>query len=356
MSKKLVLTCVLLILFSIFQSRAETLKDLEMSKSEYKLALMDFSKKLHVSSETIFKLLRGGMSSSSIYKYNLENKSFAIRLLSYEASIENRLSELNMHKFLAEQGLAPNILYVDNEKDPHIIVMKYIDGRVFNPKFDLVNDNIMKQIVDGLNQIHCSCNIELYNDTMIDSIKGFVKNLKTEKTVVPSKFFKWYEQLIQEYEEYKSKNVPIHGDFAPGNIIISKEGRVYFIDFQEARNDSVFAEFGYFFYESGIDNIETIKSVLAKYFNREVKNFELNAVLFYMKATAFLSGMFRLSWIDKNYTVENLDEILENLKENGIDYFKKGDYDKIGLKKLDAQKRANYVLSFFKDYENMKVE
>ena len=48
--------------------------------------------------------------------------------------------------------------------------------------------------------------------------------------------------------------------------------------------------------------------------------------------------------------------MLKNLKERGIDFFKRGDYDKIDLEEMDSEKRTCYVLSFFKDYEDMKVK
>lgn len=322
------------------------------------IGINKFSKQFNIPPNTNIDSLRGGMSSSNVYKINLSKKSFVIRTLDLNMPIQNRLSELNMHKALSKKGLAPNIIFVDNEKDPYIIVMDYINGRTFNPKIDLTNKNILNQIINSLKIIHNLSNntIHLYNKSMMEFIKDYIEDIKIKNIPIPTNLFKWHHQLSKMHEKYKTPKTIIHGDLSPRNILISNDNVVYFIDFQEVREDSIFAEFGYFFYESGIDNTKTIKSILEQYFNRKISNFEIQATLFYMKATAFLSGIFRLSWIDKKYKSKDLDKILKNLKERGIRYFKKGDYDKIQLDQISLEERTKYVLSFFKDFENMKVE
>lgn len=316
--------------------------------------LNNFIKKYNISNDAALTQLRGGMSSSEVYKLDLP-KCSVIRVLASDISVGNRLSELNMHKYLAKKNLAPKILFIDNEKDPHIIVMEYIDGWKFNPRIDFHNKAIMKQVLDGLRIIHSSPDIRLCNPSMMEAIEDFVNEIKKNKTSIGLYFFNWYDNLKKASNKYKSSLVNIHGDLTPGNILISKKGKVYFIDFQESRRDSIFAEFGYFFYESGLHTISVrdeniIKSVLGEYFKREVTNFEFRAVLFYMKATAFLCGLYRTQWIDKKYTSRDLTIMLERLGEFGRDYLKKGDYDKIDLEIMDPEKRTKYVLSFFNEY------
>ncbi len=343
-------------IFLIFTLFSASLYATKLNELDY-IGIKKFAKNFGISLEINVELLRGGMSSSSVYKINLPEKSLVIRILSKNTPIENRISELNMHKFLSEKGLAPEIVFTDNEKNPYIIVIDYINGRIFNPKTDLNNENILNQIIQGLRIIHNFSNTDIFhNKPMLESIGDSVQGIKISKKKVPSEFFKWYDQLTEVYKKYKTSKIIIHGDLAPGNILISDDKKVYFIDFQESRRDSVFAEFGYFFYESGIDDPKTMRYVLEKYFNRKVSDFELKATLFYVKATAFLAGVFRLCWIDGRYESEDLDKIMKNLKESGISYFKKGDYDKIELDQISSENRAKYVLSFFKDFENMKVE
>lgn len=343
-------------IFLIFSLFSASLCATRLNELDY-IGIKEFAKNFGISLDTDMELLRGGMSSSNVYKINLPEKSLVIRIIGKDIPIENRISELNMHKFLSEKGLAPEIIFTDNEKNPYIIVMDYIKGRIFNPKTDLNNENILNQIIYGLRTIHNFPNSDIFhNKPMLESIGDSVQGIKISKKKVPSEFFRWYDQLTELYKKYKTSKIIIHGDLAPGNILISNEGNVYFIDFQEARGDSVFAEFGYFFYESGIDDLEVIRYILEKYFNRKISDFELQATLFYMKATAFLAGLFRLSWIDNRYKSEDLDKIMKNLKESGISYFKKGDYDKIKLDQISSENKAKYVLSFFKDFENMKVE
>lgn len=332
-----------LILFA-FSVQATKLSDLNNAR------LNDFIKKYNISNNPTLTKLREGMSSSEVYKLDLPKSSVIIRILASDINTENRISELNMHKGLSEKNLAPKILFIDNERDPHLIVMEYINGWKFNPRIDFHNKAIMKQILDGLRIIHNSTGIELCNPSMMDVIEDFFNQIKENKISVSLNLFNWYDNLKKASKKYKTLLVNIHGDLAPGNILISKKGKVYFIDFQESRRDSVFAEFGYFFYESGIDDQKIIRSILEKYFNRKVTDFELKAVLFYMKATALLCGLYRMQWIDKKYTQRDLAIILDGLGKFGRDYLKKGDYDKIDLEKMDPEKRTKYVLSFFNEF------
>ena len=75
-----------------------------------------------------------------------------------------------------------------------------------------------------------------------------------------------------------------------------------------------------------------------------------------MKNTALLAGLYRLNWIDPQYTLPDQESILTTLEDHGIDYFARGDYDKTALTQMLPEDRTRYVLSFFKDYlENLSL-
>ena len=69
-----------------------------------------------------------------------------------------------------------------------------------------------------------------------------------------------------------------------------------------------------------------------------------------MKNTALLAGLYRVNWIDPQYTLPDLESILTALETRGIDYFARGDYDKAALTQMPPEERSRYALSFFKDY------
>ena len=70
-----------------------------------------------------------------------------------------------------------------------------------------------------------------------------------------------------------------------------------------------------------------------------------------MKNTALLAGLYRLNWIDPQYTLSDPESLLTAVETRGIDYFARGDYDKTALTQMPPEERSRYVLSFFfKDY------
>lgn len=310
----------------------------------------EFIRKFDTSHSIPLMPLRGGMSSSQVYKFELGRKAFVLRTLAPDINIENRISEIKMHEFMAAHNLAPKILLIDNETDPKLIIMEYIDGRNFNQKTDFNNKAIVSQIIKGMKIIHTSTDIQFSGPSMLDSIELQIKGTQNK---LPQAILKCYEELKKSNTDYGAFLINIHGDLAPGNILISKDGSVYFMDFQEARKDSLFAEFGYFFYESGMTDLRIIQSILAEYLGRNAGESELKATLFYMRASALLCGLYRLDWIDASYTTADLDMILAKLTERGTSYFKDGDYDKRDLEGMDSEKRMKYVLSFFNDFINM---
>lgn len=315
------------------------------------VCVMAFISSCSACCDSTARLLGGGMSSSKVYEIDFLNQKEVIRLLDQGISEQQRKYEFEMHKFAAEKSLAPQINCVGEEDSPYFIIMKYIEGRNFSPEQDFGNKQIMKNIIDAIKHIHQAKNLTVTKKSMIELLAI------PDGSVYPAALPNWIRNTGEESKKYPIEFVPIHGDLAPGNILISTDEKVYLIDFQEARQDSIFAELGYFFYESGIDDDVKIQSFLRDYLGREVNQEDMKHVWFYMKTTALLCGIYRLNQIDtKQYTTEDLDRLLKEKNDRGIDYFKSGDYDKMGLEGLDSSTRANYVLSFFRDYERMEKE
>jgi len=303
----------------------------------------DFCKKVEVPSNTKFVKLRGGMSNSEVYKIG----SYVVRILDTNLDKQKRLNELLLHKELASKNMAPKLVSVDDNTDPHVIVMDYIKGRNFDFEKDWTNAGIRYQIANILRTIHQSGLEFQSTDTIVEQIRNFTY----VKSKFPTDLEKWRGSLLTEAEQYKATLVPVHGDLSCMNILISESGQVYFIDFQEVRMDSVYAELGYFFYESGIDTPDIIRCFLGEYLEREPDQHELDSISFYMRATAFLCGIYLSNWIDPKFCSDILDKILKNLKKHGIDYFRKERYDKMDLQNMAPEQRAEYVLGFFRDCE-----
>ncbi len=305
----------------------------------------EFYKKENIQN-TKLEPLRGGMSQSFVYKLA---PSYVIRLLSSRVSKEQRKNEIIFHKTFEKQGIVPKIYYIDDENDPYMIVMQFIEGRNFAPA-DIHDENIMNQIISSLKIIH-SATLEIENtQTML----GQIENFRYDKERLPSDFERWRTMLLQDATKYESAKVPVHGDLSRWNILIQEPGnKVYFLDFQETRLDSIYPELGYFFYESGIDDKKAQQTFLKRYYGKDFIEFETEAVEFYYRVTAFACGVYLLHWIDPKYKEKELSRIYTSLAKRGVENFQGEHIDKLVLEKMSPEERVKYVLSFFKDQDQL---
>jgi thiamine kinase-like enzyme len=262
-----------------------------------------------------------------------------------------------MHKFTSLNKIAPKLIFVDSEENPFVVVMEYIDGRLFDFS-DFKNKEIMDKIIKYLKIIHtANTKPNLSKVSMMEEAQRFVNQLKKENVALPSEFNKWHQSLIEEYKKVQHiKLVPTHGDLWTKNILIGKDGNVYFIDFQESRYDDPLCDLGYFLYGSGIEDLNDIEMFTSKYLGRKVTKRDMENVLFYIKASAFIDGLYRFLWIKNIKTSKQLDKILLNIKHNASFYFQRGDYSKDEFNALNSEDKVKYVLSFFKGFLEMDMK
>ncbi|MDR0942880.1 MAG: phosphotransferase [Holosporales bacterium] len=296
--------------------------------------------------------LRGGLSGAELYTFEVSGKKYVLKVALKTESQLRRVSELQMHKFCSSRGIAPRLVFVDDEENPFIVVMEYIDGRLFRFS-DFQNKEIMDKVIGHLRNIHAAgTELCLTRVSMMEEASHFIEQLKQGEIELPSEFDNWRQSLFESYKGIRRvESIPTHGDLWTKNILIAEDERVYFIDFQESRYDDPLCDLAYFLYGSGLEDFEDIKAFTSKYLGEEADEDSLKRVLFYVKASAFINGLYRFLWIrDVKTSSRQLDEILSKVERNASFYYQMGDYSKEEFDRLELEDKLKYVLGFFKSF------
>lgn len=152
---------------------------------------------------------------------------------------------------------------------------------------DLKDIKILEKIIANLKKFHnYPGNNNLPKKTKLDTIKNLYQSFIERNLVYPTGYTESYEKLIQDFKKFKRPLLPSHRDLNPGNILITKDDSVYFIDWSEVRIDNPLLDIGWLSSCSGA-NLNETKILLKKYLGKEPSISELKEVLYFKSVTNF---------------------------------------------------------------------
>lgn len=296
-----------------------------------------------------FDSLIGGLSKSKLFKFDIYRKTYVLRLLDKNIQVQNRISEIRSHKIAADLEIAPKIFYIDSEDNPQIVVMEFIDGRLFNRK-DLSNKTLLKNIMVALKNFHNSSKENCAaSKTMMDAIINLYERKLRKGTVYPSVFNEMLNELQENYKQFTGNKSRIHGDLNPDNIMVTKEGKIYFIDFALSGSDNPFADLGWFACLLGATN-EQIESILEAYLGRTPECQEINEIKFFINESNFFLATL---WIGRQNErcQDKLDKLLNSDIKKGSEYIRSGITVADITKQNNSLELTKYALSWLKDFK-----
>lgn len=268
-----------------------------------------------------FKPLLGGGTKAKIFRFDIGDKKYVLRLLDENQPIERRKSELDAHRIGAELQIAPEIIYADGTS--LIMVMEFIEGRSLTRE-DLDNAEIVKNMICALKKFHeYSGEEHLVRRTKVQAIHDLYDRYKNKKGVVfPSCFYQLHSKLQTDFANLKKERVLSHGDFNPRNILVTENKRIYVIDWSQASLDHPFLDIGWLASLTAA-NHEQLTGLLKEYLGREPKESELQEALFFKDVTTFLIATL---WIGRQEERDQgkLDAILEGSLKKGSTYIREG--------------------------------
>jgi guanylate kinase len=255
-----------------------------------------------------FKPLLGGVSKAQVFQFDVKNKKYVLRLLDEHEPIDRRLSELSAHKIGVELRIAPTLFY-HTDKNPLVLVMEFIEGRLFS-RNDLNNREIITKVMQAIKKFHCYASKEhLLQRTRVDVIQDLYDHSRLKNDAVfPSCFDRLHKKLQLDHANLKTQPLPSHGDLNPDNILIAEDGNIYLIDWTEASIDNPFLDIGWLSCFSAANN-DHVKNLLREYLGRNPNESEVKETLFFRDVTIFYIATYWLGFQEEK-NQDTLDALL----------------------------------------------
>lgn len=197
-------------------------------------------------------------SSGNFYTAICSNKNKEYYVLKVKKSkkreIKNKfLNEIKMHSFFLDKNtsiILPEIISSNTKTSPEWLLYKYISGETLGVwyKFKNNEENLIKKILpiqDEILKINIpQKNLYKFSNKIKDTEKyiyNLLKKPETEKIFDKKKIKNLYTSAKKKLELFPQKNILIHGDLSPSNIVRTKGNKIALIDWYETG----YGNFGY---------------------------------------------------------------------------------------------------------------
>ena len=263
--------------------------------------------------------LKGGLSESTLYKVDSDNKSYVIRLIGHR-SMEDKQREINAQAIASQEGWGP-ILYAADINEGWII-MDYIKPTILH-QADRRNEALYIALGKRLQQIHTGPKF-LSGKPILNEIEELLNRLNQQNKIPKSINYAVLKEILESIKKNHSTILaPIHRDLNPNNIIFS-DNQPFIIDFENAAQDDPFYDLG----TIGIFYImhpyhETI--FLNAYFDRDPTQQEYKHYQTMKQAALLFYGLNFLDFVPQeivhNISVptESIERMLQDVANGTID-------------------------------------
>jgi thiamine kinase-like enzyme len=256
-------------------------------------AISSFAKELDPSStmnsdELIYHSLKGGRSAASIFRFELNDVSYVLRLFPPQINQIDALHQIALMKQAAELGIGPKV-YFTNQRF-NAIVMECIKGRTVYPE-DFENNHLLANFAQLLRTLHDAKTSFPSAKSPFDRFRGFFnKDVHTEQLTRAKEAMEKIEAVLSLHPLTLA---PAHLDLNLLNILFSDE-QFYLVDWVNGGMSDPYFDLSTFAIFAGLNESQMI-TFLSHYFNHPPTPFEWNRftillpVRLFVIAAAFLS-------------------------------------------------------------------
>jgi len=185
----------------------------------------------YASNDFSFETLHGGFSGTPILRFNLENRSFVLRLFKPEIEESDKILQLQNARLAGELGIGPKVLFADPKMEGFI--MDFIPGRTVTNE-DFKSEENLEKLALLLNKLHGSQQSLSFAKHPIQMFYRFIENGKKRSTPYPSQINEVI-RIMQGIEIALKRNtvtfVPCHLDVNSQNLMLH-ENEFLLIDWE----------------------------------------------------------------------------------------------------------------------------
>ncbi len=268
----------------------------------------------------------GRSLNNTNYVVEIGKEKYLLRIPGKGTELFNdRRAERDAYKQLSGLNLVEEAYFIDNISG--IKISKFYHGsRIINQE----NPKELSKMMEKLHQIHDG-DFQFNDDDVFDRIRrydSFAASVNGRKDY--SDEFRKLHRLILEKEQVLSqefKNVPIHADLSPNNVLVTKEGEVLFIDLEFISMGDPFTDLANFSHDANYSSEKTIE-LLEIYLNRKPTKDEIRKLLFLCAAVSvmwYLWAVYKMNVEEHNRPMykEYRDLYLEyakNMYDSSLNY------------------------------------
>lgn len=218
----------------------------------------------------VFEPLKGGGSAATLYRFNLKDTTYVLRLFPSQASSLAREHQINLAKQAGEKSFGPKIHFVDPEMKG--MIMEFIPGRTVEA-IDFKDNNLLAAFAKFLKRLHLS---EVDFPLAVSPFKRF-RDFSLKVDSAPPRFSE-IQTLMADlellYQLFPNQKVPSHLDLHPLNIMTWNE-HFFLVDWVNGGMSDPYFDLATFSVFHELDNEKTLH-LLTHYLERAPTELEWN--------------------------------------------------------------------------------
>ena len=189
-------------------------------------------------------LLRGGITNHN-YRVDVDGKSFVLRISGDKTELLgiNRDYEYRTQRIASELGIAPEVIYFDEENS--YLITRFIEGRHLSLE-EMREPKNIQRVVDTLHNIHTLPTFPV-TFSAFQVVRDYAETARQYNVTFPQNF-KWLFHQMQEAEAALSNRPliprPCHNDLLNGNFLLAD--KLYILDWEYAGMGDVFFDLANF--------------------------------------------------------------------------------------------------------------
>lgn len=222
----------------------------------------------------IYVPLRGGGSKAALYRFDIGQNSYVLRLLPQQASNLTRMHQIILAKQAGKISTGPEIYFVDSQMEG--MVMNFIPGRTVQQK-DFEDGDNFALFAQFLQRLHKSKEKFPIACSPFQRFQNFLLKGKKEKITYPSRLTEvktLMEELEETFQLSPVPQVPTHLDLHPLNIMLSEQ-RFFLVDWVNGGRCDPYFDLTTFATFQCFNESQTL-TFLTHYFERPPTEFEWN--------------------------------------------------------------------------------